>query len=270
VTRVRAAAVAGLFYPEDPAELRATVDAMLAANLARASTAPRPKALVAPHAGYVYSGPVAATAYATLRPFAHEITRVVLLGPAHRVAFAGIALPSVDAFQTPLGAVPVDTDAFAAVRSLAGVVVDDRPHAAEHSLEVQLPFLQRVLETFSIVPAVVGQCDAAVVGGFVDALWGGDETLIVVSSDLSHYENYASAQAHDRATADAVLAGAGSAVSPRDACGAFPLRGLLASAHEHDVTAALLDLRSSGDTAGPRDRVVGYGAFAFATASGAG
>jgi AmmeMemoRadiSam system protein B len=256
---VRRAAVAGTFYPRSARELAATVDALLAA--APAPAAPFPKAIVVPHAGYAYSGAVAATAYARIDP---ATDRVVMLGPAHRVALTGLALPSVDAFATPLGDVPIDQALRAQARECTGVIVDDRPHAAEHSLEVQLPFLQRRLPSgFTLTPFAVGSCPAETVAGVIDALWGGPGTLIVISSDLSHYESYEQASVHDRATAAAIVGGQGDDIRSLDACGAIPLRGLLAATHTDDLSADLLDLRSSGDTNGPRDRVVGYGAFAF-------
>ncbi len=263
---VRQPAVAGLFYPADPRECAATVDALISATPPPSAETTRAKAFVVPHAGYIYSGPVAATAYAALLPRRDEITRVVLLGPAHRVRLDGLALPAVDAFRTPLGVVPIDDEARGVARMLPGVVIDDRPHAEEHSLEVQLPFLQRVLASFTLVPFVVGHADASDVARVVDALWGGPETVVLVSSDLSHYESYTSAARHDRATADSVLAGAADEIGPYDACGAYPLRGLLGAARHHALEATLLDLRSSGDTAGPRDQVVGYGAFALTPA----
>jgi AmmeMemoRadiSam system protein B len=263
---VRPPAVAGLFYPADPHECAATVDAMLADAIAAGERASHAKAFVVPHAGYVYSGPIAATAYAALLARRDEITRVVLLGPAHRVPLEGLALPGVDAWRTPLGDVPIDQDARELAANLPGVTIDDRPHAEEHSLEVQLPFLQRVLGQFTLVPFVVGHASAPDVARVIDALWGGPETIVLVSSDLSHYESYPSAAHHDRATANAVLAGAADEIGPYDACGAYPLRGLLGAARHHDLVTALLDLRSSGDTAGPRDRVVGYGAFALTPA----
>ncbi len=257
---VRPPAVAGTFYPGDPAELAALVDALLEDARARAAPSDA-KAIVVPHAGYVYSGPIAATAYAAIQHRRDQITRVVLLGPAHRVPLRGLALPSVDAFRTPLGDVAIDTATRDAMRDHAGVVIDDRPHSEEHSLEVELPFLQRVVRSFTLVPLVVGHVDSTVVAGAVDACWGDDETLIVVSTDLSHYEDYASATRHDRTTAEAIVAGAFDAIEPYDACGAFPLRGLLRAAHDRAAASKLVDLRNSGDTSGPRDRVVGYGAF---------
>jgi AmmeMemoRadiSam system protein B len=253
--KVRKPAVAGLFYPDDPRELAATVDGLLAAA---PSSAVAPKAIVVPHAGYMFSGAIAATAYACLAPARERIRRVVLLGPAHRVALEGVARPSVDAFRTPLGDIPLVTD------PLPGVAVDDRAHAGEHSLEVQLPFLQRTLDAFSLLPLVVGACDPSVVAAVLDATWGGVETLIVVSTDLSHYEDHASATRHDRVTADAIVGRDIAAIGPYDACGVYPLRGLLAAAAARALAPVELDLRNSGDTAGPRDRVVGYGAFALA------
>ncbi len=255
---VRLPAVAGAFYPGRPDALRREVDGYLS-SVDRVPGAP--KAIVVPHAGYAYSGPIAASAYATLRAAAHTITRVVLLGPAHFVPLHGLAVPTVDAFLTPLGAVPVDLDARAVALGLPGVVADAAAHAPEHSLEVQLPFLQRSLREFRALPIVVGRADEDTVATVLDALWGGPETLIVVSTDLSHYLDYASARVRDRRTADAIVACAASTIAPNAACGGFALRGLLVAARRRNAVVRLLDLRSSGDTAGPRDRVVGYGAF---------
>jgi AmmeMemoRadiSam system protein B len=249
----RRPAVAGLFYPADPDELAATVDRLLL----RAAPGERtPKAIVVPHAGYIYSGAIAAAAYARVPP---TITRVVLLGPAHRVALEGIARPAADAFRTPLGEIPLET------APIPGVIVNDRAHFEEHSLEVQLPFLQRLLDSFTLLPLLVGRAEPDAVAAVLDAVWGGDETLIVVSTDLSHYDTYEMANERDRVTAAAVVDGRPDAIAPLDACGAYPLRGLLTAAPHHDLVAELVDLRNSGDTAGPRDRVVGYGAFAFAS-----
>ena len=266
-TRVRPAAVAGRFYPRDAETLAAWVDDALAA--APVPTGPHPKALVVPHAGYSYSGPVAATGYRTLATARDTVHRVVLLGPAHFVAVRGIAVSGADAFATPLGTVPVDTAARDVVLGRPGVVVDDRAHAPEHSIEVHLPFLQRTLDRFAVLPLVVGTADARTVSDVIDAVWGGSETLIVVSSDLSHYLGHDAALDRDRITAAAIVAGDGDgdALSATDACGAASVRGLLRVARRHDLRGALLDLRSSGDTGGDRDRVVGYGAFAFSSAT---
>jgi AmmeMemoRadiSam system protein B len=258
----RPAAVAGTFYPGDRDVLTATVDGLLD-QAAQWSGAP-PKALVVPHAGYVYSGPIAASGYAALRAARGRVQRVVLLGPAHFVSLRGLAVPSVDELSTPLGDVPIDADARRAALELPGVVTDDAAHAREHSLEVHLPFLQRVLDDgFSIVPFVVGQAAPETVAAVLDRLWGGDETLVVVSTDLSHYLDHATASARDRTTADAIAAGATDAFSSDAACGAYPVRGLLTAATRHGLHTTVLDVRNSGDTAGSRDRVVGYGAFAL-------
>jgi len=257
----RPAAVAGLFYPADPEELRLEVTDLLAA--AKVDDGPPPRALVVPHAGYVYSGVIAAAAFRTLAPLAGRVRRVVLLGPSHYVAFNGLALPSVTAFETPFGEIGIDPDAAAELADLPQVVVDDRPHEREHSLEVELPFLQRVLGDFRLVPLAVGDATPAEVAQVIARLDRGDETLIVVSSDLSHYLDYAAAQRRDAATTAAVLALDEQRLGADDACGRVPLAGLLRRAREAGLAARLLDQRNSGDTAGPRHRVVGYGAYAF-------
>lgn len=260
--QVRPAAVAGSFYPAEPHRLEAEVRAHLAA--ADAPGGARPKALVAPHAGYLYSGPVAGSAFRQLEPWRGAIERVILLGPSHFVPFAGLALPAACAFETPLGEVPVAADGAVRVAGLSQVVVSDLPHAREHALEVELPFLQVALERFELVPLLIGEASPEEVAEVLDRLWGGAETLIVVSSDLSHYRDYATAAALDRATADAIVALDLDRIAAGDACGRNPLRGLLLAARRRGLAACELDLRSSGDTAGGRGQVVGYGAFAFA------
>ncbi len=261
---VRPAAVAGMFYPDAPPALAAEVRAHLAAGNARGDGgAQPPKAIIVPHAGYVYSGSVAASAYARLAPGRETIRRVVLFGPTHRVPVRGLALPSARAFATPLGEVVVDRAAVDRALTLPQVVTSDAAHAFEHSLEVQLPFLQAVLGTFGIVPFAVGDASAREVSEVIELLWGGAETLIVVSSDLSHYHAYADARRRDRATADTILALCAT-LDHDDACGATPVNGLLLAARRQDLRPELLDLRNSGDTAGDRSRVVGYASFAFA------
>jgi AmmeMemoRadiSam system protein B len=231
--------------------------------LGGASTGPAPKALVAPHAGYIYSGPVAASAYARLAG-AKGIERVVLFGPAHRVFVRGMATTTAEAFTTPLGDVPVDRDATKRIEVVPHVAPNDPAHAREHSLEVHLPFLQVVLErAFTLVPVVVGDASAAEVEAALEAVWGGPETLVVVSTDLSHYYDSATAQRMDRATADAIVALEPGKIGEEQACGRVPLRGLLSYAMHHGMHCEELDLRNSGDTAGPRDEVVGYGSFAL-------
>lgn len=256
---VRPAAVAGLFYPGSAAQLSATLDALLAGVPARTA---RPKALIVPHAGYEYSGPVAAQAYGSLGSAARALRRVVLLGPSHREWFRGLALPAVQAFATPLGLVRIDETAAHELRQLPGVVVSDIPHRLEHSLEVQLPFLQRVAPEAQIVPLVTGDASSAEVASVIETLWGDSDTLILVSSDLSHYHPYAIARGLDVATADAILAGK-ETLSGDEACGCVAVNGLTRAVRRRGLRGELLDLRNSGDTAGDRQRVVGYGAFGF-------
>lgn len=263
--RVRQPAVAGTFYTGEAGELAREINAML--GRVPEAPAPAPKALIVPHAGYIYSGPVAARAYARLRGLRDRVRRVVLLGPAHRVWVQGLALPGSDAFATPLGIVPLDRDAMNAVVGLPQVAVHDGAHALEHSLEVQLPFLQTVLEEFKLVPFAVGDATSDQVGEVLDRLWGGDETLIVISSDLSHFLPYRIAQQVDGETAQSILA-MRQLVSHEQACGSIPVNGLLALARRHGMRVEQLDLRNSGDTAGSRDKVVGYGAFAFYEGAG--
>jgi AmmeMemoRadiSam system protein B/AmmeMemoRadiSam system protein A len=262
ISTTRPAAVAGMFYTGDPHMLAAEVDRLLASAAAPRENAPTPKVLVVPHAGYVYSGPVAASAYALLAPWREKIRRVVLLGPTHRVALRGLAVPTVSAFTTPLGAVALDRAALARLGTLPQVKPSDAAHAQEHALEVQLPFLQRALGAFTLVPLAVGDASAAEVAEVLEQVWGGDETLVVISTDLSHYLPYAEAQLQDRATVERILR-----LDPHldhgAACGATPLAGALLAARTHGLLPRLLDLRNSGDTAGERSRVVGYCALAF-------
>jgi MEMO1 family protein len=258
---VRPPTVAGFFYPSDPDELAVSIKACFDDAVRPTEGAAPPKALVVPHAGYVYSGPIAATGYLRLAPVAETVRRVVLLGPSHRVPLHGLAVSGAEAFATPLGLVPVDDDARRVALAHDDVRLDDAPHAMEHSLEVQVPFLQTVLDRFELLPLVVGHVDAVTVAEVIGALGGGAETLVVISSDLSHYEPYRVAQERDRHTAAAVVALEAERIGDFDACGAYPLRGLLLWARAEGRTVELLDLRNSGDTAGDRSRVVGYGCF---------
>jgi hypothetical protein len=267
MSSVRVPAVAGAFYPGAAATLRAQVAALLAA-----ATPPgqqRPKALIAPHAGYVYSGPVAANAYALLAGFRSDYSRVVLLGPAHRAYVRGLALPAADAFATPLGEIALDREAIAAIRHLPQVCISDDAHAHEHSLEVHLPFLQQALAAFTLVPLAVGEASAGEVAEVLGLLWGDERTLIVVSSDLSHYLPYAQARTIDEQTARMVL-GMAPQLNHQQACGATPVNGLLLEARGRGLRPQLLDLRNSGDTAGDKSRVVGYASFAFYDKASAG
>lgn len=258
---VRAPVAAGSFYPADPAVLGRTVDGLLGATTAGAGQ--RPWGIVVPHAGYRYSGPVAAIAYAAVRPWADRIARILLVGPAHFVPLEGCAATAANAWHTPLGDLAVDDELRDAAAS-AGCVLDDEPHALEHSLEVQLPFLARILGAeVRILPVAAGRTSAREVAAVLEALSPLTD-LVVISTDLSHYLDLASARAVDRRTADAVLAREPDAIGPIDACGIYALRGAVAFARASGREISLLDLRTSGDTAGDPERVVGYGAFAIA------
>jgi AmmeMemoRadiSam system protein B len=254
----RQPAVAGTFYPANPQQLHL----MLNQYLNDAATDEKvPKAIIAPHAGYIYSGPIAATAYARLKKARDLITRVVLIGPSHRVAFRGLAVSRAQIFTTPLGGVLVDQKAVRAIVKLPFVEYIEQAHAYEHSLEVHLPFLQEVLGDFKIVPIVAGDASPEQVSQVLDVLWGGDETLIVVSSDLSHYHAYTTAQQLDKATSLAIEQLQYEQLAPESACGKVPVSGLLKLAREKSLSIKTIDLRNSGDTAGEKDRVVGYGAY---------
>ncbi len=260
MTIIRESAVAGQFYPGNNSELSNAIQVLL--KDAQAEAGPAPKALIVPHAGYIYSGPVAASAYATLRSYAKQYTRVILLGPAHRVAVRGLALSGADVFRTPLGDVQLDKEAIAAL-DMPEVTVFDTAHQFEHSLEVHLPFLQSVIDSFSVVPLLVGDATADTVAEVIDVLWGGPETLIVVSSDLSHYLSYEKARAVDNITCQAIEEFQAERIDHHGACGATPIGGLLITARRRGMKVTTLDLRNSGDTAGDRNRVVGYGSWLF-------
>lgn len=263
IASVRPAAVAGQFYAGDERVLRAQLVELLASAKPQLNVA-APKAIIAPHAGYLYSGAIAACAYGAVAPRAEQIRRVVLLGPAHRVAVSGFVLPAAQAFATPLDVVPVCRHDWLALQAHDEVSVDDRPHAHEHALEVQLPFLQSVLENFEIVPLLVGRASAEAVAEMLDSLWGGAETLIVISSDLSHYLPYRQAQSTDRATIEHIVELRPS-LTHEQACGATAINGLLLAAQRRRLLPQVLDVRNSGDTAGGRERVVGYASVAFCT-----
>ena len=260
MTVIREPAVAGQFYPVNASELGATIRLLF--EQVQGEEGPAPKALIVPHAGYIYSGPVAATAYVRLRPYRKQYTRVILLGPAHRVGVRGLALSGAEFFRTPLGDVPLDKDALDAL-TMPEVRVIDATHQFEHCIEVHLPFLQTIIESFSLVPLVVGDATPESVAEVIDALWGGPETLIVISSDLSHYLSYDEARVSDKATCHAIENLEAHSIDRDHACGATPIGGLLISAKRHGIQVTTLDLRNSGDTAGDRNRVVGYGAWLF-------
>lgn len=255
----REPAVAGVFYPENPIPLQHQIDDMLSS---RQGLPLIPKALIVPHAGYIYSGPIAASAYRLLQDQAHKIRRVVLLGPSHQVAFRGIAAPEEDLFHTPLGNISIDRQSIRQLQSQNLINVRSDAHRWEHSLEVQLPFLQRVLGEFALLPLVVGDASPQEVANALRASWGGEETLIVVSSDLSHYHPYSEARQIDRETS-AMIESLNGTLNGEQACGCRAVNGLLTLAQEKQLSITTLDVRNSGDTAGDRDRVVGYGAYAL-------
>ena len=259
---MRPPAVAGLFYPENANELRHAVNGYIAEASLHAAVADRPKALIVPHAGYQYSGSVAGFAYRRLRGWSADIRHVVMFGPSHRVAIRGLAVPSVDTFATPLGNVPIDAAGRARLLELGLVGISDAAHAAEHSLEVQLPFLQVVLEVFDILPITIGFAPCEQVARAIDAVWGGSDTLVLVSSDLSHYHTWSEARQLDDATTRAIVERR-SDLPDEQACGACGINGLMQIARRRGLTVEVLDQRNSGDTAGDRSRVVGYGSYAL-------
>lgn len=258
---VRSSAVAGIFYPSDPRELHSDIEDLLQhADLHNEL----PKAIIAPHAGYTYSGPIAANAYSSFYNQQVPIERIILIGPAHRVSFGGIAASSADYFSTPLGEVPVDHDSLSMSLSNGSVKYIDAAHEQEHCLEVHLPFMQHIFEQeFKIVPLVIGQASASQVAGVLRDLWGGSETLVVVSSDLSHYHDYETAKVLDKQTTSSIEKFHGEELNYESACGRVPIQGLLIVAKEKGLQCMTVDLRNSGDTMGSHDRVVGYGAYAF-------
>ncbi len=261
MSNIRPAIVAGSFYPVQASALQQQVKTFLQA--VPIEDWPAPKALVVPHAGYIYSGAIAATAYARLGSVAERLQRVVLLGPSHRVFFQGLALSSAKAFASPLGDVPLDEKASAALLSFPQVRILDQAHAQEHSLEVHLPFLQYLLPHFQLIPIVVGQANPTSVAQVLEFLWGGEETLIVVSSDLSHYHDYVNAQQRDAATSQVIESLCDNVLQGDDACGHYPLNGLLRVAKRKGMQVTTVDVRNSGDTAGSQQTVVGYGAYVF-------
>ncbi|HEY5602701.1 MAG TPA: AmmeMemoRadiSam system protein B [Gammaproteobacteria bacterium] len=264
-SKIRPAAVAGMFYPADPAELRKMVTLLLhdAHDIVREIPV-SPRAIIAPHAGYIYSGPVAAHAYSYIEAMKDTISTVVLIGPSHRVPLWGLATSSADFFATPLGNIPINRALTEKIIRLPFVNEMDQAHAMEHSLEVHLPFLQLTLNEFSLVPIVAGEASPEDINQLIEVACAADDTLLVVSSDLSHYQDYQTAQHMDQATCKAIEALDIRGVDSQHACGYIPVRGLLAYAKHHHLHATTVDCRNSGDTAGPRDQVVGYGSYVFA------
>ncbi|MCP4360542.1 MAG: AmmeMemoRadiSam system protein B [Chloroflexi bacterium] len=262
MSKIRQSAVSGTFYPAESTRLQEMVQRFLDTAVLTPTSQP-PKAIIAPHAGYIYSGPIAGSAFKPLVGQMAWVRRVVIIGPAHTMTVRGLATVSADVFQTPLGAVPVGKEGIEAIRPLPQIQVNDAAHIQEHGLEVMLPFLQTIASQFAIVPLVAGSTTGQEVAEVLERLWGGPETLIVISSDLSHYYDYATAKRLDAATAKAIEMLQPDMLGQESACGRLPIQGLLLRAKEEGLTAVTADLRNSGDTAGSKDRVVGYGAFSL-------
>ncbi len=261
-SRHRAPAVAGSFYPGSGMELEHSVEHYLTQAHPDMATS-RPLAMIVPHAGYIYSAPVAASAYKQLIPYADRITQVILLGPSHRVPFTGIATSSMDRFDTPLGEIPLNRKTIEQLNQLPFVTEYDSAHQQEHSLEVQLPFLQKILTRFSLVPLVIGQTSDEQVHQLLEYLWNEPDTLFLISSDLSHYLDYESARKYDFATMKAIEQLKPDRIQYEQACGRSGIAGLLLTAKNHHLKVKTLDIRNSGDTAGSKDQVVGYGSWVF-------
>ena len=257
---IRPAAAAGTFYPDQPAQLDTLLDSLL---LNAEPDHKIPTAIIAPHAGYQYSGAVAATVYASLRNAANTIKRVLLLGPAHRIFVEGMALPKHTHFATPLGNISLDTQCLRELEQMPFVHYLNDAHADEHSLETQLPFLQKVLHDFTLIPIVVGKAKPETIAEVIEHCMQSDSTLIVVSSDLSHFHDYQTAVKIDRETTRLIESYEYEKIGPRQACGCMPLNGLLRYAKSHRLLLSTQDLRNSGDTADNKSRVVGYGAYAL-------
>lgn len=255
---IREPAVAGTFYPSNPQKLQAIIDQYLGQAK---SVDKAPKAMIVPHAGYIYSGEIAANAYARLKPNRKTISRVVLLGPSHRVGFRGLAVSHAEFFKTPLGNIPLDIPAIESLLEFSFISYIDKAHYLEHSLEVQLPFLQTTLEKFSLIPIVAGDCSPEQVAEVLDFFYDQEDTLIVISSDLSHYHDYATAQRLDKETSEKIENLDYQHLGQESACGRVPVSGLLALAVQKSLKIKTIDLRNSGDTAGDKSRVVGYGAY---------
>jgi len=269
MSMIRQPAVAGMFYSADANTLKQDIQHYLelvepfqSDDMDDVSTN-NLKVIVVPHAGYVYSGPIAASAYKLLIPLKHQINRVVLLGPSHQVAFNGMAVPEVEMFNTPLGNIPIDQVNIQLLSELPQVMVSDIAHRDEHSLEVQLPFLQETLDNFTLTPIVVGDVEPNEVAEVINRLWGDEHTLIVISTDLSHYHHYTIANQMDRATSNAIVDLKPDLISYESACGRNGLKGMMVVAKQKKLVADVIDLRNSGDTWGGKNRVVGYGAYAF-------
>ncbi len=259
---IRPAAVAGLFYPADPHELRTSIERLLT-SAAPLEISIRPTMVIVPHAGYVYSGPTAASAYRLLEAATDGARRVVLVGPSHFARFAGLATPGIDALVTPLGPVPVDRELTSTAEALIVVAPDPAAHAREHSLEVQLPFLQVVLGEFTTLALATGDVAPEAVTDVLDQTIGAPGVIGVISSDLSHYLDYETACRRDAHTAEAITGLRPQDLTADDACGRTAVQAALLLAQRRGWSCRLLALGNSGDTVGSMGRVVGYGAFAI-------
>jgi len=262
--KIRPTAVAGMFYPSDPQELQTMVNGYLSQTRPLENIHARDiKAIIAPHAGYIYSGPVAASAYRYLEDLKSQIANVVLIGPSHRIPLLGLATSSADYFSTPLGNIPINRAITEELNTLPFVTELDQAHSMEHSLEVHLPFLQLTLGEFQLIPIVAGDASSQQVDQLISMALQHEKTLLVISSDLSHYHDYGTAQQLDNETCEAIETLSAEDLDSSHACGFIPVRGLLKYAREHGLTATTVDCRNSGDTTGPRNEVVGYGAYVF-------
>lgn len=258
MNNIRPAAVAGMFYPENSKQLHRDIQTYLTQGQHQSQT--RPRAIIVPHAGYIYSGIVAGSVYSIVKQYHDQYRRVVLLGPCHYVGVRGLALPSAEYFSTPLGDIPIDLELSQKISHLPQVITSSAAHAREHSLEVQLPFLQEVLDEFTLLPLVVGQASAMEVAEVLACLWDMEDTLFVISSDLSHFLTYEEAKTVDNETSQLILS-KDEHITPERACGCYSINGLLHLAKKQGLTVECVDRRNSGDTAGNKDRVVGYGSY---------
>ncbi|MCH2206337.1 MAG: AmmeMemoRadiSam system protein B [Lentisphaerales bacterium] len=259
---IRRAAVAGTFYYNSPTRLLTYVNELLDHATDQPDVG---KAIIAPHAGHIYSGPIAASAYRSLRKRQKQIKKVVLIGPSHYVGFMGLATSTADHYETPLGLIPLDTELANQALEIKEVVTMDHAHLQEHSLEVHLPFLQATLNDFTLLPIVIGETSNETIAAVLSKVWGGDETLIICSTDLSHYMDYNGAQTKDQKTVQSILNGNLENLTHNNACGLTPIKGLIKTIKQKKLTTKLLDLRNSGDTAGDKERVVGYASFLIDT-----
>ena len=258
--KIKQADVAGMFYPGEEASLRQMVDGFIQKAL---SFDLRPRAIIAPHAGYIYSGSIAGTAYKTIAAVRDQIENVIIMSPAHRFYLRGIALHMADAFATPLGNIPVNIGIVKKIKQFSSVQWEERSFIQEHGLETHLPFIQRAFKPgIKIVPMIVGECQESEVAEILESVWEDPRNFVIISSDLSHFHSYADAKKLDRNTVDLIQNLDSQSLDTEFACGHYPICGLLNLARNRKLKIKALDIRSSGDTAGSKESVVGYGSFA--------